>query len=121
MAPGAIVLFAHGARDARWAAPFARLKAELEKLRPGARVELAYLELMQPSLPDCAATLHAAGVRELRVVPVFFGMGGHLREDLPRIVEGIRAKHADLAITVEPPIGERPEVIGALARAIAGR
>jgi len=74
---------------------------------------------MQPSLPDCAAALYAEGVRSLRVVPVFFGAGGHLREDLPKVVEAIRARHADLAIAVEPPIGEQAGVISAIARAIA--
>jgi sirohydrochlorin cobaltochelatase len=59
-------------------------------------------------------------VRELRVVPVFLGMGGHLKKDLPKIVEAIRARYADLAIRVEPPIGERTEVISAIARAISG-
>ena len=81
---------------------------------------LAFLELMQPSLADCAAALYAGGVRTLRVVPVFLGAGGHLREDLPKIVTEIRAKFADLAITVEPPIGEQPAVISAIAKAIAG-
>jgi len=86
---------------------------------PGERIVLAFLELMQPSLPACAAALYADGVRNLRVVPVFLGAGGHLREDLPNIVAEIRAKFADLAITVEPPIGEQPEVISAIAKAIA--
>ena len=80
---------------------------------------LAYLELMQPSLPDCAAALYADGVRSLRVVPVFLGVGGHLKDDLPKIVAQVRAKFADLAITVEPPIGEQPTVIAAIAEAIA--
>lgn len=82
---------------------------------------LAFLELMQPSLPDCAAALHADGVRELRVVPVFLGAGGHLKADLPTLVDGLKARYPDLAITVEPPIGEQPGVIAAIAAAIAGR
>ena len=119
MAQRAIVLFAHGARDPDWARPFRELLVELGERLPGERVVLAFLELMQPSLPDCAAALYADGVRELRVVPVFFGMGGHLKEDLPKVVAQIRARHAGLAITVEPPIGEHPGGIAALARAIA--
>ena len=74
---------------------------------------------MQPSLPDCTVALYADGVRSLRVVPVFLGSGGHLKEDLPKIVAEVRAKFADLAITLEPPIGEQPEVISAIAKAIA--
>lgn len=80
---------------------------------------LAFLELMRPSLQACAASLHGEGVRTLRIVPVFLGMGGHLKDDLPRLVEQIRETHADLDITVEPPIGERAEVIAAIAEAIA--
>ena len=80
---------------------------------------LAFLELMQPSLRECAASLHAEGVRTLRVVPVFLGVGGHLKNDLPKLVEAIRGDYPDLEITVEPPIGEQPEVIAAIARAIA--
>lgn len=118
MAQRAIVLFAHGARNPDWARPFRQLVAELGEQLPGERIELAFLELMKPALADCAAGLYADGVRTLRVVPVFLGMGGHLKEDLPRIVADIRAKFADLAITVEPPIGEQPAVISAIAKAI---
>jgi sirohydrochlorin cobaltochelatase len=75
--------------------------------------------LMQPSLAECAAVLHSDGVRSLRIVPVFLGSGGHLKDDLPKLVAEIRERHKDLEITVEPPIGEQPEVIVAIARAIA--
>jgi sirohydrochlorin cobaltochelatase len=89
-------------------------------LLPGERIALAFLELMQPSLGDCAAVLHADGVRSLRVVPVFLGAGGHLKNDLPKMVAELNERYKDLQITVEPPIGEQPEVISAIARAIAG-
>jgi sirohydrochlorin cobaltochelatase len=76
--------------------------------------------MMQPSLPDCAAALHADGARNLRVVPVFLGAGGHLKEDLPKLVAELKGRYPDLQITVEPPIGEQPAVISAIAKAIAG-
>lgn len=80
---------------------------------------LAFLDLMQPSLPDCAAALYADGVRSLRVVPVFLAAGGHLKEDLPKLVAALKERFKDLRITLEPPIGEQPEVISAIAAAIA--
>ena len=115
----AIVLFAHGARDPQWARPFQQIVTELGELLPGERIVLAFLEFMKPSLPDCAASLHGEGVRSLRVVPVFLGMGGHLKDDLPKLARKIRARFPDLDIAVEPPIGEQPAVIAAIARAIA--
>ena len=80
---------------------------------------LAFLELMQPSLDECAAALHAEDIRHLRVVPIFLGFGGHLKRDLPDQVKTLQKKFVDLQITLEPPIGEQPEVISAIARAIA--
>jgi sirohydrochlorin cobaltochelatase len=119
VAKPAIILFAHGARDPQWARPFQQLVTELGELLPGERIVLAFLELMKPSLADCAASLHGEGVRSLRVVPVFLGMGGHLKDDLPKLVAAIRVRFSDLEVSVEPPIGEQPEVIAAIARAIA--
>ena len=117
----AIVLFAHGARDPGWAPPFRQLALELGERLPGERIVLAFLELMQPSLPDCAAALYGEGVRRLRLVPVFLGLGGHLKEDLPAMVVAIRERYTDLEIAVDPPVGEQPDVIAAIASAIAAR
>ena len=86
---------------------------------PGERVALAFLELMHPSLSECVGTLYAEGLREFRVVPVFFGSGSHLKEDLPRLVETLKGSYRDVQIRLEPPVGEQPEVIKAIARAIA--
>jgi sirohydrochlorin cobaltochelatase len=119
VAKRALVLFAHGARDPQWARPFQQLVVELGERLPGERIALAFLELMQPTLAECAAALHGDGVRSLRIVPVFLGMGGHLKEDLPKLVAKIRGNLPDLEIAVEPPIGEQPEVIAAVARVIA--
>lgn len=58
----AMVLFGHGARDARWREPFDRLHARLTAALPHCAVRLAFLELMTPSLPDTLAALAAGGV-----------------------------------------------------------
>jgi len=121
MSRRAIVLFAHGARNADWARPFENLKQQLGALRPGERIELAFLELMQPTLEKCVAGLQAEGIQAVKVVPVFFGLGGHLKNDLPRLVRAISSKFESIRITVEPPIGEQPEVIAAIAQAVARR
>jgi sirohydrochlorin cobaltochelatase len=112
-----IVLFAHGSRDPQWSEPFERIAAELSKRFS---VRLAYLEIMQPPLADAIASLAVTGVRSIRVIPVFLGTGGHVKEDLPRLVAAARAAHPRVDITLEKPIGEQPEVIAAIARAIAG-
>jgi sirohydrochlorin cobaltochelatase len=111
----ALVLFAHGARAPGWAAPFERLCTLAQARLPACDVSLAFLELMEPRLPEHVASLAAAGVREVTVVPVFLGQGGHLLRDLPAIVERLRAAHPGLVIKVVGAIGEDPGVLAAMA------
>lgn len=111
----ALVLFAHGSRDPQWAAPFEALRAELA---PRHDVELAYLELMAPTLEEAVARLAARGAQRVRVVPLFLGQGAHLKRDLPALIAAAGARHPGIAIDVEPAIGEQPAVIAALAAAI---
>lgn len=113
-----IVLFAHGSRDPEWARPFEQICQELRG--KGIAVRIAYLEIMQPPLADAIASLASAGVRSIRVIPVFLGAGGHVKEDLPRLVADAAKAHPALKLTLEKPIGEQPQVIAAIARAIAG-
>jgi len=115
MAGRALVLFAHGARAAGWAAPFERLRELTAARLPDCDVSLAFLELMTPSLPDAVAELAGRGIGHLTIVPVFLGMGGHLQRDLPAIVDRLRADHPGLVITVAGPVGEAPGVLAAMA------
>jgi hypothetical protein len=47
------------------------------------RVALAYLE-HGPSLEEAVTALAAKGALSIRVVPLFLGTGGHVRNDLPK-------------------------------------
>ena len=113
----AIVLFAHGARDPRWAEPFEAVAARVRAAAPGCPVVLAFLELMTPSLGAAVERLAAAGATRVDVVPLFLGSGGHLRHDLPPIVDALRGAHPALAIRLHAAIGEHPAVVEAMARA----
>ena len=111
----ALVLFAHGAREAQWAEPFAAVRDRIAASRPDLSVELAFLESMTPTLPDCVARLAASGHQRVVVAPVFLALGGHLKQDLPRLVAGMRERHPALVIEVLPPVGEVPELVEAIA------
>ncbi|HEV3009281.1 MAG TPA: CbiX/SirB N-terminal domain-containing protein [Burkholderiales bacterium] len=111
-----IVLFAHGSRDPEWARPFERIASILSR---NVLVRIAYLELMRPSLDEAVASLAAAGARSIRIVPLFLGQGGHVKEDLPRLVAQAGGAHPEVKLVLEKPIGEQPAVIEAIAEAIA--
>jgi sirohydrochlorin cobaltochelatase len=115
MGARALVLFAHGARAASWAAPFERLRELTAARLPGVAVSLAFLELMEPRLPAEVARLAAAGAAEVTVVPVFLGQGGHLLRDLPLLVDQLRLDHPLVAVKVAGAVGEDPAVLQAIS------
>jgi sirohydrochlorin cobaltochelatase len=112
-----LILFAHGAREPAWAAPFEAVAARLRVERPGWHVVLAYLELMQPALPAAAASLVQAGCARVDIVPMFLGSGGHVRRDLPLLVQQLRERHPGVQWSLHGAIGEHPDVIDAMALA----
>ena len=63
--------------------------------------------------------LVAQGARQIRVVPVFLGQGGHVKEDLPRLVAAAAGAHPGCALHLEPAIGEEPAIIEAIAGVLA--
>jgi sirohydrochlorin cobaltochelatase len=110
-----LILFAHGARDPRWAAPFEAVAARVRAQQPGAMVRLSYLEFMAPTLPEAGAELAAAGCTEVAVLPMFLGAGGHVRKDLPLLMEQLRATHPNVAFTLHAAVGEVDGVVAAMA------
>ena len=115
MTSSAIVLFAHGARDPEWAQPFRKIQRAIEARQPGTTVELAFLEIMVPALADAVAGLVKAGHTRITVAPLFMAQGGHLKNDLPKILDAIRAEHRGSEITLLPAIGEVDAILDAIS------
>lgn len=82
---------------------------------PSTRVELAFLEFMQPELSPCVERLVAEGVHRICVLPLFIAQGGHLKRDLPLLLEELRQRHSGLQLDLCPPVGEAAAVIAAMA------
>ena len=112
----AIVLFAHGARDPRWAEPFEAVAARVRAADASLQVRLAYLELMTPTLQEAGRDLALAGCDRVEIVPLFLGAGGHVKEDIPRL---IASANPAVPVSVDPPIGEQARLIEAIAEGIA--
>jgi len=114
-----IVLFAHGSRDRAWSKPFEALASSIKARAADAEVVIAFLETMEPSLEDAVHVLTRKGVSLIRVVPIFLAAGSHVREDLPKLLARVRASHPGLDIRADPPIGEEPAIIEAIAAFIS--
>jgi sirohydrochlorin cobaltochelatase len=111
----AIILLAHGARDPRWGEPFQRIADRVRAVAPDLLVEMAYLEHAAPDLAEATRRLSAQGARHIRVVPLFFGRGGHLREDVPRLLAAVGKALPGVKLDLALPAGEDDAVVDALA------
>lgn len=120
MTKRSLILFAHGARDPRWAAPFQRLQQITQAQLPDVTVSLAFLELMTPELPALVRELIETGCTEVTVVPVFFGQGGHVLRDLPAMAGQLRKEHPMLSLKVADAVGENIDVLNAIAQYCIG-
>ena len=112
-----LLLFAHGARDPRWAEPFQQVAARAQSHRPAWLVQLAFLEFMAPTLREAGDKLAAAGCERVDIVPLFLGAGGHVRKDLPELIAHLRVAHPGVLWQLQRAVGEQMSVIEAMADA----
>ena len=111
----AIVLFAHGSRDPEWASPIRRVGALVRSRSPELRVELAFLEFIAPNLRDCVELLVAEGFERIVVLPMFIAQGGHLKRDVPLLLEELRALHPQTCFEQADAVGEAETIVQAMA------
>lgn len=119
---GATILLAHGSTDQNWLAPFADLLANIRAGLDTERVELAYMELAEPSLEHQITQLAKEGYKHIDVLPLFFAAGRHLRRDVPNIIESLQADLSaqghEISVELHAPVGLDPEVAAAISRIV---
>jgi sirohydrochlorin cobaltochelatase len=114
-----IILLAHGSRDPLWGGPVQSVAERLRTANAAVPVCCAYLELQPPDLLAAVQQMADKHVTELAIVPMFLGTGKHVRDDLPHMVEALRARYPSVRMSLRQPVGEDPRVLDVLA-AVAG-
>ena len=114
-----LILFAHGSRDPAWGRTLHALAHELATADPALAVRCAFLELQPPDLASAVAEL-APQVQHLWVCPVFWAANGHVRRDLPALLEEARRAHPDLQLELLPALSDLPGILPFLAATLAG-
>ncbi len=112
-----LLLFAHGARDPDWARPFEDVAWRIRALRPELCVELGFLEVMPPNLLLAGRRLAEHRCEHVDVLPLFLGAGGHVRKDLPALLQELSREHPAVHWRLLGAIGEVDSVIQAMALA----
>ena len=115
----ALILFAHGARDARWADSLNALAAAIRAQAGRASVSTAFLELQTPTLPEALEAAACEGAQRIHVIPVFWAAAGHVENELPPMLAQFGARYPQVSISVLPVLSELPGMLDFIARTIA--
>ncbi|HEX9886426.1 MAG TPA: CbiX/SirB N-terminal domain-containing protein [Longimicrobiales bacterium] len=115
-----LILIAHGSRDGRWRASVECVVEALQDELGRDAVRLAYMEHTPPTLMDLATEAAGAGLKTIRVLPLFLAEEGHVERDIVPLVEAARDAWSALDVQLLEPMGQHPEFLEALGR-IAGR
>lgn len=94
-----------------------RVQAAVRRQVPEQAVELAFLEFIAPNLGDCVAGLVAGGAEKIIVLPMFIARGGHLKREVPEMIEALRLTHPGVEFLLAGAVGEQEQVIEAMAAA----
>jgi sirohydrochlorin cobaltochelatase len=122
------ILLAHGSRDPKWQIPFKEMThaikqqdaTSLSDPSQNIVVELAFMELCEPSLEKMCEQLSQQGFNLINIYPVFFAAGIHLRVDVPKQLEAIEDE-LGLRTKLHPPVGQEKEVQEAITQVILAR
>ncbi len=79
-----------------------------------ADVEVAFLELAEPSITDGLARCVAKGAKDILVLPYFLAAGTHVTYDIPEDIAAFCAKHPQMNIRVTPHLGAAPTLSQAI-------
>ena len=110
----AILLIAHGSRRAAANADLVQLAETIRVRRPAEIVEIAYLELAEPTIPQGAARCIERGATHVRMSPFFLSAGTHIAEDLTGFQTEFIAQYPDVTFQLCPPLGLHPLLVEAM-------
>lgn len=108
----ALILLAHGSRHPETAPALAALARDVRDNLPASaangpsHVEIAWLDLAEPSLEQVCANLAADGVRNAIAVPLLFTDAFHARVDIPAQVAACSHLGVSIAVTESLGLGD---------------
>ena len=104
----AVLLIAHGSRLFAANDDLRQLADLLRQRLPGSIVEIAYLELTEPTIRQAAAACVRQGAARILLMPYFVSAGRHVSEDLERHQADFAAKWPSVRFDLCSPVGLHP-------------
>lgn len=112
----ALLVVAHGSRREASNDEVRQLTDNLRKMASDefAKVECAFLELAEPSIPDGIDCCVGEGATEVVILPYFLSAGRHVVTDIPEIVSGSQSRHPEVNLRIAPYLGRAPTLVTSL-------
>ena len=108
-----VMVCGHGSRDERAVTEFARVAKGLRKLMPEMPVEYGYLEFATPIIRDGLDRLRDQGVTRVLAVPGMLFAAGHVKNDIPSVLNTYAAQNEGVTIELGKELGIDPKMMHA--------
>ncbi len=115
----AILLVAHGSRRQAANDDLRTMAGHLKEKVPQMQVEVAYLELTEPTIPEGAEACVEKGAKKIYMLPFFLSPGVHVVQDLEEFREQFIEKWPGREFVVCPPLGVHPHLTEILLTRLA--
>ena len=107
----AVLLIAHGSRRQEANDDLLRLADAVRKRDRYQTVEVAYLEIADPTIPEGARRCIEQGACRILMLPYFLSAGAHVVNDLMRHQQELASEFPDVSIELCRPLGLHPLLI----------
>ncbi|WP_110515120.1 sirohydrochlorin chelatase [Herpetosiphon llansteffanensis] len=95
-----LLILVHGSPQPASNAPIQAVAERVRQATPWAKVQVCFMDLNEPSIPDALDALIEQGLEQIVAVPYFIQFGSHVREDLPELIQAGRERHAHAQIVL---------------------
>ena len=112
-----VLIVSHGSREESANREFKRIVRGYQKRHSSWKVELAYLDLVSPSIPQALETL-AAKSNEILVLPYFLFSARHVKKDIPEIIKTFQKKYPRVKVKMAKPFGSDPKLLAILDKRV---
>lgn len=110
----AILIVAHGSRRAAANADLVELSKLMSDRLPDEIIEIGYLELTEPTIPQGLANCARRGADSVAILPYFLSNGAHVADDLQTFRDEFVEAHPTIECVVCPPLGRHPKMMDIL-------
>jgi sirohydrochlorin cobaltochelatase len=111
MGTSGVMICGHGSRDPGAITEFNRLVGRIAERLPELPVESGFLEFARPVIRDGLERLRARGVRRILAVPGMLFAAGHVKNDVPSVLNGFAREHPGLEVAFGRDLGIDPKLL----------